>query len=175
MTTTAAALSGARRVPFPVVDEVARHCLQDDEPETVHIEVHLSGRLDPGRLGAAFARALARHPRTLMREAPRPWYARRYEWELTARPDAPPVSVPPPGPDALEAARVRALAHAPALTSAPPVRLEAVPHPGTGDTVLFLTVNHTALDGPACLRVLATAAQEYGGPDNTPPPATRPA
>lgn len=26
------------RVPFPVVDEVARHCLQEEEPETVHIE-----------------------------------------------------------------------------------------------------------------------------------------
>ncbi|MFI7007295.1 condensation protein [Streptomyces sp. NPDC050145] len=163
------------RIPFPVVDEVARHCLQDDEPETVHIEVHLSGRLDNERLTGAFGRALTRHPRVLMRETPRRWYARRYEWELTEGPDAPPVSFPPPAPDALEAARARSLAQAPPLTSSPPVRLEAVPHPVTGDTVLFLTVNHTALDGPACLRVLATAAQEYGGPDNTPPTVTAPA
>ena len=35
-------------IPFPVVDEVARHCLQEEEPETVHIEVHLPGRLGPG-------------------------------------------------------------------------------------------------------------------------------
>jgi hypothetical protein len=164
-----------RRVGFPVVDEVARHCLQDDEPETVHIEVHLRGRLDPERLTSAFGRALARHPRILMREAPRRWYARRYEWELVGGPDAPPVSFPPAGPDALGAARDRSLAAAPPLTGAPPVRLEAVPHPDTGDTVLFLTVNHTALDGPACLRVLATAAQEYGGVDQDPPPAPAPA
>lgn len=50
--------------------------------------------------------------------------------------------------------------------------------PGPGrpkGTVLFLTVNHTALDGPACLRILATAAQLYGGEDNAPTaPPVRP-
>ncbi len=44
------------------------------------------------------------------------------------------------------------------------------------DSVLFLTINHTALDGPACLRVLATAAELYGGRDNSPAaPPVRPA
>ncbi|NUR40022.1 MAG: condensation protein, partial [Streptomyces sp.] len=43
-------------------------------------------------------------------------------------------------------------------------------------TVLFLTINHTALDGPACLRVLATAAEIYSGKDNSPtaPPTRAP-
>lgn len=58
------------RIPFPVVDEVSRHCLQEEEPETVHIEVHLPGRLDQSRLRKAFLEALHRHPRILMREAP---------------------------------------------------------------------------------------------------------
>ncbi len=97
------------RVPFPVVDEVARHCLQEEEPETVHIEVHLPGRLDAGRLSAAFAQALRRHPRILMREAPGRWYRRRYEWELTAEPDVAVVGFPAPGRDALRDARTRAL------------------------------------------------------------------
>ncbi|WP_374116936.1 hypothetical protein [Streptomyces sp. MNU76] len=45
----------------------------------------------------------------------------------------------------------------------------------TPGTVLFLTINHTALDGPACLRILATAAQLYGGQDNAPTaPPVRP-
>ena len=44
------------------------------------------GRLDPARLRTAFTEALRRHPRILMREAPGPWYRRRYEWELTADP-----------------------------------------------------------------------------------------
>ncbi|MGN9759860.1 condensation protein [Streptomyces sp. SD31] len=187
------------RVPFPVVDEVARHCLQEEEPETVHIEVHLPGRLDAGRLRAAFAQALRRHPRILMREAPGPWYRRRYEWELTAEPDVEVVSFPVPGRDALRDARTRALTEAPPLTLSPPIRLEVVegsgpvegseatdavgvqprgadgppPRPAQG-TVLFLTINHTALDGPACLRVLATAAELYGGQDNSPAaPPTR--
>ncbi|MGW4543511.1 condensation protein [Streptomyces chartreusis] len=224
------------RVPFPVVDEVARHCLQEEEPETVHIEVHLPGRLDEGRLRTAFAQALGRHPRILMREAPGRWYRRRYEWELTAEPDVEVVSFPVPGRNALRDARTRALTQAPPLALSPPIRLEVVqrsgpvegseatdavgetrggtpaggkaagetrggtpageravgetqgrapagegvvggppsaqvPVPGLGEslgTVLFLTINHTALDGPACLRVLATAAEIYGGRDNSP-------
>ncbi|GDY73856.1 hypothetical protein SAV31267_033410 [Streptomyces avermitilis] len=166
-----------RRIPFPVVDEVARHCLQEEEPETVHIEVHLPGRLDPARLRTAFTRALHRHPRILMREAEGPWYRRRYEWELTPDPDVDVVSFPPPDRDALKHARDRALGAAPPLTASPPIRLEVVDEddPSHG-TVLFLTINHTALDGPACLRVLATAAELYGGRDNSPsaPPVRTP-
>ncbi|WP_149549794.1 condensation protein [Streptomyces marokkonensis] len=165
-------MSAPPRIPFPVVDEVSRHCLQEEEPETVHIEVHLPGVLDAARLRKAFTEALRRHPRILVREAPRPWYGRRYEWEPTGDPDVEAVSFPPPGKDALRDARARALAEAPPLTASPPVRLEVV---GGEGTVLFLTINHTALDGPACLRVLATAAELYGGRDNAPAaPPVRP-
>ncbi|MFC7308610.1 condensation protein [Streptomyces monticola] len=158
-----------RRVPFPVVDEIARHCLQEAEPETVHIEVHLPGRVDGERLTRAFTEALKRHPRILMREAHGPWYRRRYEWELTAGPDVPVVSFPEPGADALKRARARALCDAPPLDASPPIRLEVVRDPEHPEgCVLFLVINHTALDGPACLRVLATAAELYGGRDNSP-------
>ncbi|GGT07336.1 condensation protein [Streptomyces chromofuscus] len=160
----------AVRIPFPVVDEVARHCLQDEEPETVHIEVHLPGPLDPPRLCTAFTEALRHHPRILMREAPGPWYRRRYEWELTEGPDVEVVGFPLPGRDALRDARTRALTQAPPLALSPPVRLDVVSTPGPPGTgsVLLLTINHTALDGPACLRVVATAAELYGGRDNSP-------
>ncbi|CAL9449141.1 putative protein [Streptomyces sp. enrichment culture] len=161
------------RIPFPVVDEVSRHCRQEAEPETVHIEVHLPGRLDPARMRKAFTEALRRHPRILVREAPGPWYRRRYEWELTDEPDVEVVSFPPPGSDALHRARTRALDQAPPLTASPPVRLEVVD--GGRGTALVLTLDHTALDGPACLRVLATAAEIYGGRDNAPAaPPVRP-
>ncbi|KIZ18480.1 condensation protein [Streptomyces natalensis ATCC 27448] len=160
------------RLPFPLVDEISRHCLRDDEPETVHIEVHLPGRIDHTRLRTAFHRALLRHPRILMRQAPVSWWRRRYEWELTATPDVDPVVFPPPGPDALVRARERALTACPPLDASPPVRLEVVErHPDAADgTVLVLTLHHTALDGPACLRVLATTAELYGGADNSPAP-----
>ncbi|WP_407286385.1 condensation protein [Streptomyces sp. BP-8] len=161
------------RVPFPLVDEISRHCLEDDEPETVHIEVHLPGRIDPARLRTAFRQALARHPRILMRQEPVRWWHRRYMWQLTAAPDVDPVAVAPPGPDALRHARERALSHCPPLDASPPVRLEIVGRQGAGSgdgTVLLLTINHTALDGPACLRVLATAAELYGDADNSPAP-----
>ncbi|MHC0429786.1 condensation protein [Streptomyces sp. O3] len=164
------------RVPFPVVDEVTRHCLQEREPDTVHIEVHLPGRPDPARLREAFNEALARHPRILMRQAPGRWYHRRYEWELTPGPDGETVHFPPPGPHALKEARERALSQAPPLSASPPVRLEVVDNPDDPDgCALILVNNHTALDGPACMRVLATAAELYGGRDNAPAaPRTRP-
>ncbi|UUU34171.1 condensation protein [Streptomyces sp. CA-210063] len=255
------AAHGPVRIPFPVVDEVSRHCLQEEEPETVHIEVHLPGHLDPDRLRTAFTTALHRHPRILMREAPGRWYSRRYEWELTAEPEVEVVTFLPPGPHALRDARTRALVEAPPLTLSPPIRLAVVAgagpavgseacddvghavksavsaaghraagpatHPAAADvaagnraagamgvpplersrewgrvgaaaprtaeqrkhppadpapgrpqsngTVLFLTINHTALDGPACLRILATAAELYGGKDNSPTaPPVRP-
>lgn len=164
------------RVPFPVVDEVARHCAQDAEPNTVHIEIHLPGRVDEGRLRSAFAEALARHPRALMRERPRSPFARRYEWELTGSPDADPVSFPPSAPGALDRARARALDQAPPLTASPPLRLEVVQEPGGGGCVLVFAVHHTALDGPACMRLAATAAEVYGAHRAPPPPApARPA
>ncbi|MEU6799549.1 condensation protein [Streptomyces neyagawaensis] len=164
------AARGPVRIPFPVVDEVSRHCLQEEEPETVHIEVHLPGPLDPDRLRAAFTEALHRHPRILMRQAPAHWYSRRYEWELTKEPEVEVVSFPPPGPHALRDARTRSLTQAPPLSLSPPIRLEVVADAGPEreGTVLFLTINHTALDGPACLRILATAAELYGGEDNAP-------
>ncbi|MFD9089646.1 condensation protein, partial [Streptomyces prasinus] len=118
------------RIPFPVVDEVSRHCVQEEEPETVLIEVHLPGELDAGRLRKAFLEALRRHPRILMREAPGPWYRRRYEWELTDEPDVEAVSFASPGPASLREARARAMAVAPPLTASPPIRLEVVPAPG---------------------------------------------
>ncbi|MFJ8074137.1 condensation protein [Streptomyces sp. NPDC096176] len=172
------AVSGRQlpRVPFPVVDEIARHCAQDTEPNTVHIEIHLPGRVEPDRLRAAFAEALDRHPRALMRERARGPLARRYEWELTDWPDTEVVTFPPRAPGALARARERALAEAPSLTSSPPLRLEVVEEPGRSGCVLVFTLHHTALDGPACLRVAATAAEIYSGrPAPAVPPPARPA
>ncbi|MFK0111936.1 condensation protein [Streptomyces sp. NPDC091217] len=161
-----------QRVPFGPVDEVSRHCLRDAEPETVHIEVHLPGRLDPDRLRNAFTEALRRHPRTLVREAAQRWYRRRYEWEVTGAPDVDPVTFAPPGPDALELARARAVGGCPPLSASPPVRLEVVDGARRREgCVLVLRVHHTALDAPSGLRILATAAEAYGGAGNAPAPA----
>ncbi|MFD3974505.1 condensation protein [Streptomyces cyaneofuscatus] len=164
------------RVPFPVVDEVDRHCAQDAEPSTIHIEVHLPGRLEEDRLRAAFTASLARFPRALMRERPRGPFARRYEWELTDGPDRDPVTFLPPAPGALDRARAASLAVAPPLTLSPPLRVEVVEEPGREGCVLVFTVHHTALDGPACLRLAATAAEIYSGRFLPPPSApARPA
>lgn len=152
-------------VPFPTVDEITRHCLTETEPETVHIEIHLPGRPDPDRLRTAVDEALRRHPRILVRQERSHWWHRRYTWRLTDGPDSDPVHWPG---GTLEEGRKRALTECPPLDASPPVRIEVVEHDGRW--VLLTTINHTALDGPACLRVLATAAELYGGADNSPAP-----
>ncbi|MEU1280709.1 condensation protein [Streptomyces sp. NPDC005805] len=166
--------AGGGIVPFPVVDEIARHCTDPAEPDTVHIEIHLPGRPDPARLREAVAGALARHPRVLVRERARGPYALRYAWELTGAPDTEVVSFPPAAPGALDAARGRALAEPPPLTASPPLRLEVVEEPGRAGCVLLFTLHHAALDGPACLRIAATAAELYAGEAGpVPAPAAR--
>ncbi|MEV4943529.1 condensation protein [Streptomyces zaomyceticus] len=153
----------SRRVPFPVVDEIARHCADPNEPNTIHMEIHLPGKIRPDALRTAFGQALSKHPRVLMRERRHRPFARRYEWELTESPHGDVLRFPPCEPGALAHARRRALDDAPALNSAPPLRLEVIEEPGTGGCVLLFTVHHTALDGPACLRIAATTAELYSG------------
>ncbi|OEJ23497.1 condensation protein [Streptomyces agglomeratus] len=192
--------SGGVRIPFPTTDEVSRHCVSDDEPETVHIEVHLPGRLDPARLRTAFRRALLTHPRVLIREVPGRRHRQSFAWELTGEPDSDPVRFARPGPDALGRARARALTECPSLALSPPMRLEVIEvdggtaageppeagKPATGlagtglagttRTVLLLTMHHTALDAGSGLRVLATTAEQYGGSAALPVPGpVRPA
>ncbi|MFI9374422.1 condensation protein [Streptomyces parvulus] len=163
------------RVPFAVADEIGRHCADPHEPNTVHIEIHLPGPVRPDRLRAALTQALARHPRALMRERRHRPFARRYEWELTDAPCGDVVLFPPRAPGALAQARQRALTEAPSLLFSPPLRMEVVEEPGTDGCVLVLTVHHTALDGPACLRIVATAAEIYSGRPASPvPPPVRP-
>lgn len=183
---------GGARIPFPTVDEVSRHCLSTDEPESVHIEVHLPGRPDPARLRTAFRQALLAHPRALMREVPGSGLRRTLAWELTGEPDGEPVRFAGRGPDALAKARALALADCPPLALSPPLRLDVVeeaggaaaggppaqgrpPGPATG-TVLLLTLHHTALDAPSGLRILATAAERYADTKALPVPGrARPA
>lgn len=163
---------GTGTVPFSVVDEIARHCADPAEPDTVHIEIHLPGRPDPARLRTAVDGALTRHPRVLVRERTARRYALRHLWELTGTPDTGVVSFPPAEPGALAAARARAAAEPPPLTASPPLRLEVVREPGREGSVLLFTLHHAALDGPACLRIAATAADLYSG---TTAPAPAPA
>ncbi|RCG15118.1 condensation protein [Streptomyces reniochalinae] len=156
------------RIPFPTVDEITRHCLDDDEPETVHVEIHLPAVPEPDRLRQAFGEAMRRHPRILVRQSPSRWWRSRYTWVLTGEPDRDPVVFPG---GTLQEARRRALAQCPPLDASPPFRAEVIENTGEGDgCVLLVTINHTALDGPACLRVVATAAHLYGGADNAPAP-----
>lgn len=156
-----------QRIPFPTVDEISRHTLTEGEPENIHIEVHLPGRLDPERLRKAVRDALGRHPRALVRQAPGRWWHRSYEWELTQEPEIDPVSWPG---GTLDEARRRAIESNPPLAISPPIRLEVIEPPARegGGSVLVACLNHTALDGPAFLRILATVAELYGGADNTP-------
>lgn len=169
------AVPGPRRIAFAPVDEFHRHLREDGVPDTIHVEVHLTGRADPERLRAAFHEALRRHPRALVREIPGRWYRRRYAWELTGAPDHDPVAFAGEGQTVLARVRSRSLAEAPPLTGSPPVRLDIVHLPE--GTALVLAAAHTAMDGISCVQLLTTTAERYAAQAAAPeaPQVPRPA
>lgn len=152
----------AGRFPFPAMDEYSRHLLQEQrDADTVHLEAHLPGAVDPDRLGAALAEVLADHPLLLVRQSAPHWWHRRYHWE-----PVPPGPAPVRTGTDLDGARGRALGEPPPLSEGPPLRLEAVALPG-GGTALLLTLAHTLADAGTGLRLLCDLADRYRHPGAT--------
>ncbi len=152
-------------VPFTRVDELG--CWFDDpaEPNNIHLELHLSGHLDPDRLRHAVLATLAAHP--LARARRNRWHGwhRRLHWEIAEGPDVPPVT-PVAWSDETELAarRGRFLDGTPPLDLAPPLRVAHAVGP-TWDAVI-VNIHHAAMDGVSGLRLLRSVARHYtGSPD----------
>jgi arabinofuranan 3-O-arabinosyltransferase len=163
----AAALAPARARPragppdaFGLVDELTCYFDSPAEPGNVHVEVWLSGQLDPDRLREATTAMLAGQPRARARRAPgSPWHS-GYTWEFPPRADHDPVSVISWQEVAeLDAARNRFLAAAPPLDRSPPFRLLLARGPGRDS--LILNAHHAAFDGHSCLRLVSLIAGQY--------------
>jgi NRPS condensation-like uncharacterized protein len=156
-------------MPFSVVDELACYFDRPGEPNNVHLELAVAGRLDSDRLRAAVAATLDTHEAARIRRARWRWYHRGFRWEVSSTPDVDPLTV---ADGDLAVQRRSFLATAPSLESSPPLRLRLVRQHGA-EEVLMLNAHHAALDGPSCLHLLTAVARHYAGVADPRPTADR--
>jgi len=170
MTTQAAARqarSAAPR-PFGLVDELNCYFDAPAEPNNVHLELWLPGHLDPARLRAAVAAALAAEPLAAGRRARGGWWRGGFTWEFPPAADEDPVATAAWRDEAeLEESRERFMAAAPPLDRSPPFRLLLAQ--GQERDSLILNAHHAAFDGRSCLRLLRLIAEHYDGTGLVPP------
>lgn len=149
-------------VPFTQVDELA--CYFDDpaEPNNIHFELHLSGRLDETRLRTAVLATLAAHPLARARRGRWHGWDRRLRWEIMAEPDVAPVTTVR-WRDEVELAehRRRLLDVTPSLDLSPPLRIQHAVGPEWD--ALIVNIHHAAMDGLSGLRLLRSIARRYAG------------
>lgn len=152
----------ARRVPFSLVDEAIDHLDSPAEPWSVQLEARVAGALDEGRLRAAVAAALDRHPRARARRIPPRLRDRRYEWEILPAAEVDPMDVLITQDDAgLAAARAELQSRPLPLDVSPPLRVRLARHPA-GDVVM-LYLHHAAGDGVSAVRLLRSIVDSYAG------------
>jgi arabinofuranan 3-O-arabinosyltransferase len=150
-------------VPFGIVDELSCYFDSAAEPNNVHLEVSLPGRLGADELRMAVRRVLAAQPKARARRVPGGWWRRQYAWEFpppSGHVDAVEVAIWR-GTKELDSVRGRFLAAAPPLDHSPPFRLLLARGPEQDS--LILNAHHAAFDGHSCLLLLRQIAAEYSG------------
>lgn len=155
-------------VPFNVADEAVHLLDSEAEPSSVHIEARVAGRLDDGRLRAAVAAAVARHPLARARRAPFQWSDYQFQWQIDPVADADSLSVVDCGDEAdLAEARKALQSVSVPLAGSPPLRV-VLAHHRSGDVVM-VNAHQAATDGFGALRFLRSVARAYAGvPDPVP-------
>jgi NRPS condensation-like uncharacterized protein len=128
----------------------------------VHLEARTAGTLDEGRLQAAIATTLDRHPFARVHRLPPRGRNRRSYWEIAPRAEVDPFDVVLARDDAgLTAARSELQSRPVPLDVSPPLRVRLAHHPA-GDVVM-LHLHHAAGDGFSAVRLLRSIAESYAG------------
>jgi NRPS condensation-like uncharacterized protein len=149
-------------IPLNLLDEHFLNLDQEREPWGVHLELRVSGRLDPGRLSEAIRVAALRHPMARAQLAPAHPADLAYRWDIVASLEQAPLTVVACADEALLAdARERLFAVSPAVDVAPPFDVVLAQGPG-GDTIL-LSLHHAAGDGVAAVRLMRSVLRAYAG------------
>lgn len=156
---------GNRVLPFTTLDEILHHVDLEAEPPTVHLELVVSGGLDPTKLRTAVHAAIGRHPLAQVRKIADRRRLRPPLWEVTEELGAEPF----------KSVDGEVSVHCSALYSqqircdvSPTVRVLHV-RGDHADRVL-LSVNHTAADGIGTLRLAQSIARAYAGDEDPPAP-----
>ena len=166
------ALTLPMSVPLDLLDEHFLNLDQPREPWGVHLEVRVSGRLEPGRLSQAIGVAAQRHPIARARLAPARPTDLAYRWEIVESLDRIPLTVVACSNDTRMAdARERVFSVSPPVDVAPPFAVVLVHRPG-GDTIL-LNLHHAAGDGVSAVRLMRSILRAVAG-DEDPLPAIDP-
>lgn len=152
-------------VPLNLLDEHFLNLDQEREPWGVHLEVRVSGRLDPGRLSEAIRVAALRHPIARAQLAPAYPTDLSYRWDIVESLQQTPLTVVACADEALLAdARERLYAVSPSVDIAPPFAVVLAHGPG-GDTIL-LNLHHAAGDGVSAVRLMRSILRAYAGEDD---------
>lgn len=148
--------------PFSTVDELGCYMDNPVEPNSIHLEARLAGRVDPAGLRVAVMSTLDAYPAARARRGRWRGWDRRFHWEIAEKLDAPPVAQVYWRDEAeLARHRERLLSLTPPLDLAPPLRvLHAIGSPGD---VLIMNTHHAAMDGMSCLLLLRAMARRYTG------------
>jgi NRPS condensation-like uncharacterized protein len=153
------------RLPFSLLDELSCYFDTPDEPESVHLELAVPGRLDEAAFRATVLRVLAGIPRAHSRRARPSPLDSRYCWEQVPALESDPVSyVSWSSAHELAQHRAQFLASAPPLSAAPPLRLLLAAGSAADETCVLLSAHHAAFDGLSCLGILREIADAYREP-----------
>lgn len=149
------------RVPFNVGDAVEHAFDRPDEPQTIHLELHLDGaRLDADRFAAAWRSAVTPHP-----------FARAgvvNDWAGPAWIVRPPEEAAPLVAESsrpVDAVRAEAVSRLVDLAVSP---LDVTRCLADGGDVVVVVINHSAMDGVSALRLLRGASLAYDGRHEVP-------
>jgi len=140
------------------------HALDEPRrPQTIELEVALSGRLDDQRLRHAVAAAAGRHPMARARMLPAQPFDAGFSWEIAGTLPRDPVEVRTiTSPIELDRVRNAFYSRHIDVEGGPPFGLLVVHEDGDGDRVM-LSVNHSAFDGVGSLRLLQSISRCYIG------------
>lgn len=141
-----------------------------DEPQTMALELRVTGTVDPERLERAIAAALEKHPMSRAQRASRRWLLRAPRWEIAdsgSRSRSILQVVEVDDDEALVTLRDDFCSRRPELDQAPAIRILLARRPD-GDSLLF-NVNHALMDGIGAIRWVNSVARAYAGrPDPAP-------
>jgi NRPS condensation-like uncharacterized protein len=131
---------------------------------SIHLEIHLTGRIDPDRLRSAALLACERHPIARARILPLEKGDRGFRWGVQEQPSPPELEIVEcdgEGAPSLAEARARVMASFPSLEAVPPFALRLLRRPQ--HDVLILCVRHAASDGLGTIRLMTSILRAYAG------------
>ena len=157
--------AGPTSVPLSPLDEHFLNLDQEREPWGVHLEVRVSGRLEPARLSRAIGVAALRHPLARARLAPAYPTDLAYRWEIVESLEQMPLTVVAcAGETQLADVRERVFAVSPRVDVGPPFAV--VLAQGPGDDTILLNLHHASGDGVSAVRLMRSILRAYAGEED---------